>query len=84
MAERNRSEPFIEDADRFPENGTRTRRPPSPDQETRRRKTQQRRRRHSGFHPGGARPSSAAAATPSFSISPSCSWPPLSYCCSPL
>ena len=49
MAERNRSEPFIEDADRFPENGTRTRRPPSPDQETRRRKTQQRRRRNSVF-----------------------------------
>ena len=49
MAERNRSEPFIEDADRFPEDGTRTRRPPSPDQETRRRKTQQRRRRNSVF-----------------------------------
>ena len=49
MAERNHSEPFIEDADRFPEDGTRTRRPPSPDQETRRRKTQQRRRRNSVF-----------------------------------
>lgn len=44
-----RSEPFIEDAHRFPEDGQRKRRPPSPDQDARRRKSQQRKRRNSAF-----------------------------------
>lgn len=50
MAEKRRSEPFIEDADRFPpDDRKRNRRPPSPDQEERRRRAQQRRRRNSVF-----------------------------------
>lgn len=50
MAEKRRSEPFIEDADRFPpDNRKRDRRPPAPDQDARRRKAQQRRRRNSVF-----------------------------------
>ena len=43
------SEPFIEDAHRFPDDGQKKRRPPSPDSDARRRKTQQRRRRNSVF-----------------------------------
>ena len=43
------SEPFIEDAHRFPDDGQNKRRPPSPDSDARRRKTQQRRRRNSVF-----------------------------------
>lgn len=42
------SEPFIEDAHRFPEEGTKKRRPPS-EQETKRRRAQQRRNRNSVF-----------------------------------
>lgn len=50
MAEdRQRSEPFIEDAHRFPEERRKDRRPPSSDQEVRRKRTQQRRRRNSVF-----------------------------------
>ena len=50
MAERRTSEPFIEDADRFPpDNRKKNRRPPSPAQDARRRKAQQRRRRNSVF-----------------------------------
>ncbi len=46
---RDPSEPFIEDAHRFPEDGRTNRRPPSPDQDARRRKTQQRKRRKPVF-----------------------------------
>ena len=42
------SEPFIEDAHRFPEESTKKRRPPS-EQETKRRRAQQRRNRNSVF-----------------------------------
>ncbi len=63
MADKRRSEPFIEDADRFPSSPRKDRRPPSPDrrppasdhrppagdQDARRRKAQQRRRRNSVF-----------------------------------
>lgn len=43
------SEPFIEDAHRFPEDGQRKRRPPAPEQDARRRRAQQRRKRNSVF-----------------------------------
>ncbi len=50
MAENRRSsEPFIEDAHRFPEEPRKDRRPPSSEQEARRKRTQQRRRRNSVF-----------------------------------
>lgn len=49
MAEKRRSEPFIEDADRFPPDSRKNRRPSSPDQDARRRRAQQRRRRNSVF-----------------------------------
>ena len=45
---RDPSEPFIEDAHRFPEEGQKKRRPPS-EQDTRRRRVQQRRKRYSVF-----------------------------------
>lgn len=50
MAEKRRSEPFIENDDRFPpDSQKRERRSPSSDQDARRRKTQQQRRRNSVF-----------------------------------
>lgn len=48
MAEKRRSEPFIEDADRFPPE-PRKNRPPASEQDARRKRTQQRRRRNSVF-----------------------------------
>lgn len=52
MAEERRrspSEPFIEDAHRFPEDAPRKRRPPGSDQEAKRRRAQQRKKRNSVF-----------------------------------
>lgn len=46
---RDPSEPFIEDAHRFPEDGQKKRRPPSSEQDARRRRVQQRRKRNSVF-----------------------------------
>lgn len=43
------SEPFIEDAHRFPEDVRKKRRPPSPDQDAKRKRGQQRKRRNSVF-----------------------------------
>lgn len=52
MAEERRrtpSEPFIEDAHRFPEDAPRKRRPPGSEQEAKRRRAQQRKKRNSVF-----------------------------------
>lgn len=49
MAEKRQSEPFIEDAHRFPSDDHRNRRAPSGDPEGRRRRAQQRRKRNSVF-----------------------------------
>lgn len=52
MAEERRrgpSEPFIEDAHRFPEDAPRKRRPPSSEQDAKRRRAQQRKKRNSVF-----------------------------------
>lgn len=46
---RDPSEPFIEDAHRFPEDAPRKRRPPSSEQEAKRRRAQQRKKRNSVF-----------------------------------
>lgn len=46
---RDPSEPFIEDAHRFPEEAPRKRRPPPSEQEAKRRRVQQRRKRNSVF-----------------------------------
>ena len=43
------SEPFIEDAHRYPEEPQKKRRPPSPEPDTRRRRVQQRKKRNSVF-----------------------------------
>ena len=43
------SEPFIEDAHRYPEDPQKKRRPPAPEADTRRHRVQQRRKRNSVF-----------------------------------